>query len=242
MLKRYLAIALLAVAAACFIAAIHVEMTAFCALFFAAILLILSSKKTSEKMKKFARIIGISAFAVLTLLIGVICFAGHDDPVQTKPDFVVVLGAQTLGEEPGNTLRERLDRAIAYAETDPDAILFVTGARGSDEKITEAEVMANYLIRNGIDAERIVLEPESKTTRENLINAAKLAEEMGLDSSKPLIITSDFHLLRAKYIASTLSMNASGLASKTHPLVLKLNYALREIFAFVKAFVIAHVR
>ena len=40
---------------------------------------------------------------------------------------------------------------------------------------------------------------------------------------------------RAKYIAGKLGMTPYGLTSDTWPWILKVNYQLREVFAFVKA-------
>ena len=95
--------------------------------------------------------------------------------------------------------------------------------------------MVRYLIEHGADASRIIEEDEASNTRENLLFSAKLAEAAGLDTSRVLIVTSDFHMCRAKYIARTLGMTPYGLTSATAPWVLKVNYELREVFAFVKA-------
>ena len=47
-------------------------------------------------------------------------------------------------------------------------------------------------------------------------------------------------MCRAKYIAKTLGMEPYGLTSRTWPWILKLNYTLREVFAFCKAVYQAH--
>ena len=114
--------------------------------------------------------------------------------------------------------------------------MIVSGGQGPDEADTEASVMARYLIEHGADASRIIEEDKASNTRENLLFSAKLAEAAGLDTSRVLIVTSDFHMCRAKYIARTLSMDPYGQASDTWPWILKVNYTLREVFAFAKAF------
>ena len=83
-------------------------------------------------------------------------------------------------------------------------------------------------------------ETQARDTRENLIFSAELAEKRGVNTESVLIITSDFHMTRAKYIARTLGMTSYGLTSSTWPWVLKVNYELREVFAFVKAWWKAH--
>ena len=99
--------------------------------------------------------------------------------------------------------------------------------------------MAAYLTAAGIDPDRIAQETQSENTRENLRNAAELAELHGLDASRVLIVTSEFHLRRASYIAGTLGLDASRLGSRTTPYILRLNYELREVFALVKAMYVA---
>ena len=77
--------------------------------------------------------------------------------------------------------------------------------------------------------------PQASEPRENLEFSRTLAQAHGMRTDRVLIITSDFHLCRAKYLAKKLGMEPYGLASRTSPEVLRVNYLLREVFAFVKA-------
>ena len=117
------------------------------------------------------------------------------------PDFIVVLGAQVQGDGPSLTLKKRLDKALEFLQAHPDRTAIVSGGQGPDEAHTEASVMAQYLLAHGADASQILEEPQASNTRENLLFSAKLAEEAGFDTSRVLIVTSDFHMCRAKYIA-----------------------------------------
>ena len=45
--------------------------------------------------------------------------------------------------------------------------MVVSGGKGSGEKITEAKAMKDYLIKNGIDKNRIIEEDKSTNTYEN---------------------------------------------------------------------------
>jgi uncharacterized SAM-binding protein YcdF (DUF218 family) len=217
----------------------HVTMTGLCLLALALVLaaLWLLQKKKCKKVWS-GILIALTALCMAAVFAGmaVIAVQGRSDNLDADaPDFVVVLGAQTHGSQPSRTLRERLNLAAAYLKGHPTACAFVSGGQGSDETQTEASVMAAYLAAKGIDPSRVVQESEASTTRENLLYSKKLAETRGVDTSRVLIITSDFHLARAKYIARTLGMEPSGLASTTTPWILKVNYELREVFAFVKA-------
>ena len=170
-------------------------------------------------------------------MMGFIALDGRDNAPEEDVPFVVVLGAQTHGDRPSRTLRERLDLAAEYLEAHPAARVIVSGGQGADETQTEASVMDAYLRGKGIAAERIVQETEARTTRENLIHAKKLAEEAGISTESVLIITSEYHLSRAKFIARSLGMEPYGIGSTTTPWILKVNYELREAFSYVKALV-----
>ena len=65
-------------------------------------------------------------------------------------------------------LQYRLDTAIGFLKDNPETICIVSGGLGYNEPMTEAEGMARYLEQNGIAAERIQLEDQSKTTQQNM--------------------------------------------------------------------------
>ena len=163
--------------------------------------------------------------------------SGRSDTFEADgaPEFVVVLGAQVQGDQPSLTLKKRLDLALSYLNDHPQAKVIVSGAQGADEAYTEAYVMAKYLIEQGVDESRVIQEDQAHDTRENLEYSRVLAEQHGMDTASVLIITSDFHLCRAKYLARKLGMEPYGLASQTWPEILRVNYLLREVFAFIKA-------
>lgn len=218
----------------------HVATTGVCLLALAAVLAVLYWLKRKPKARKWRIALTWLTVAGVLVMLGCVTYidlSGRDsDLTAGAPEFVVVLGAQTHGDRPSRTLRERLDLAYDYLQQNPDAVCFVSGGQGSDETHTEAYVMQKYLLERGVAEERVVMEDQAANTRENLMLSRKLAQNMGVDTSDVLIITSEFHLCRAKYIAGTLDMRACGLGSTTTPWILKLCYELREVFAFVKAF------
>ena len=219
----------------------HLEMTGLCWLAFAAgfAVLALAERKNARSLARVVKLAMAVFLAALVAGTGYIILGERDTAEDVAPAYVVVLGAQTHGSRPSRTLRERLDRAAEYLTAHPDAFCVVTGGQGADETQTEASVMASYLESAGIDPDRIAQETQSENTRENLRNAAELAESRGLDASRVLIVTSEFHLRRASYIAGTLGLDASRLGSRTTPYILRLNYELREVFALVKAMYVA---
>ena len=223
----------------CILIPFHIGMTGICLLLLAAVLAALWLLKRKNAPKVWGRILIALTALSMTVIFGAmaaIIVQGRDDVMPEKaPKFVVVLGAQIHGDQPSLTLKKRLDRAYEYLMEHPEASAFVSGGQGPDEQRTEASVMSAYLTARGIDPSRIVEETEASDTRENLLFSAALAEKRSIDTGSVLIITSDFHMPRAKYIAGKLGMTPYGLTSDTWPWILKVNYQLREVFAFVKA-------
>ncbi len=185
-------------------------------------------------------IIGVGLGVLLTLTAGVVIIDHQGDSQWDKAetaDYAVVLGAQIWQSEPSPTLQRRLDVALELMDENPEILVVVSGGKGTDELDAEAVVMARYLLENGGDESRILVEDCATNTRENLEFSAEIVEKLGVDTFAPVVISSDFHLARAKYIAGQLGMTPSVLASETHPKILKLNLLIRECFAFVKAVV-----
>ena len=221
----------------CLLTPWHIAMTGVCLLGLAAVLTACHFLR-GEKGKRWRRVLWSLAALGMALVFGMMGFIaldGRDTAPEEDVPFVVVLGAQTHGDRPSRTLRERLDLAAEYLNAHPAARVTVTGGQGADETQTEASVMTAYLLEQGIAPERITEETEARTTRENLINSKALAEAQGIPTGQVLIITSEFHLSRAKFIARSLGMETYGLGSTTTPWILKVNYELREVFSYVKA-------
>lgn len=157
----------------CLLTPWHIGMTGVCLLLLAAVMTACHFLR-GEKVKRWRRVLWSLAALGMALVFGMMGFIaldGRDNAPEEDVPFVVVLGAQTHGDRPSRTLRERLDLAAEYLEAHPAARVIVSGGQGADETQTEASVMDAYLRGKGIAAERIVQETEARTTRENLIHA-----------------------------------------------------------------------
>ena len=224
----------------CILLPFHVAMTGLCFLGLGAVCLLLRLLR-GKKHERTWRVILLTLTGVCMLAVfGAMAYIdreGRSDALDGAgaPEFVVVLGAQVQGDQPSLTLKKRLDLALAYLQAHPQAKAIVSGGQGPDEAYTEAFVMADYLTSRGIEESRVLKEEQASDTRENLAFSREIAEEHGMQTESVLIITSDFHLCRAKFLARKLGMQAYGLASQTWPEILRVNYLLREVFAFVKA-------
>lgn len=144
-------------------------------------------------------------------------------------DYIIVLGAQVKESGPSVVLRYRLDRAVSYLKENDNTLVIVSGGQGANEKTTEASVMKEYLVNNGINENRIIIEDKSNTTKENLINSKKITR----DNKSIGIVTNNFHMYRALLIGKKYKVNAVGIPSKSNSYYLP-NNLLREVFAYIK--------
>lgn len=147
-------------------------------------------------------------------------------------DYMIVLGAGVNGTVPSLSLANRLTAAQAYLEENPDCIAIVSGGQGPGEDITEAEAMRRWLEARGIAPERIVMEDRATSTDENIAYSLELIRARGDDPDSVAIVSSEYHLYRAKCIARAQGIaQPLGVAGRTSYPVLMINYFIREAFA-----------
>lgn len=171
-------------------------------------------------------------------------------------DYVIVLGAQVRGKSVSKTLEYRLDKAYEYAQVHPNTIFILSGGQGTGEDVSEAQAMYDYLRKRGVPDYQMMKEEQSRSTYENLVYSRNMINERETNRRTWIknlmaqsgymvppddevtirvgIITSNFHVLRAKGIAKKIGIqNISGIASKSDP-VLFLHFCVRECFAILK--------
>ena len=181
--------------------------------------------------------------SVLTFsaLLGVVLSGGHDD-VRGQPQIMVILGCQVMPWGPSILLQDRLDKALDYLKENPDITVVVSGGQGSNEPSTEAEAMYNYLVANGADGERILLEDTSRSTWENLNNTLALLKREGYDAQlgEILVVSNGFHLARVRLLVDRVwegEYTLSTLAAPSTHTRSRLAMYVREPLALVKSFV-----
>ncbi|MGN1422904.1 MAG: YdcF family protein [Oscillospiraceae bacterium] len=148
------------------------------------------------------------------------------DPAE-RTDCVLVLGCRVVGETPSRMLTERLDAALDILNAEPQAVCVVSGGKGSDEQLSEAEAMRRYLIDRGISEERIITEDKAVSTAENFRYSAEVLRGLGIESNIT-VVTSDFHQYRAHIYAEREGLSVSHRSARTGLWALP-NYVIREI-------------
>lgn len=134
-----------------------------------------------------------------------------------NPTHLVVLGAGLDAQnQPGEILQTRLDLARQLLQQDPQLKALLSGGQGQDEGSSEALAMQSYLLKAGISADRLLLEDQSHSTRDNLkFSRELLAQQAGI--VRPVILTSDFHWYRASLMAERQGWSEFGVQTSSTP-------------------------
>ena len=129
-----------------------------------------------------------------------------------------MLGARIIDGHPSRMLAFRLRTALEVWREHPAPIV-VSG-------YGEAGVMASWLVARGVPETSVVLEPEARSTNENLERSRALFP----DAPHLIVVTSGFHVPRTRVWAWHLGIPVRMVAAPTPESSRAKNYA-REVVA-----------
>ncbi|WP_425604675.1 YdcF family protein [Lactobacillus xylocopicola] len=143
-------------------------------------------------------------------------------PRHYHQDYLIVLGAGlSNGDTVTPLLAGRINRAIEFAQKQVAKgqsmpKLIMSGGQGNDEKIAEAQAMAEYALAHGIDPDDLLLETESKNTSQNMQFSAQVAaKDFGNNSYRAKFFSNNYHILRAALVAKSIGLKANGVGCYT---------------------------
>ena len=185
--------------------------------------------KTTKVVKCVFTILLCMGLLVVGVTEGLIIHASFGDKDESC-EYMLVLGAKVRDDGPSVSLMDRIKAAAAYMNEHPDVIAVVSGGKGSDEPMTEAQCMFEELTKLGIDPKRIWMEDKATSTWENLHFALNLIEEKtGQRPEKIGLLSSEYHLFRAKMFARECGIEALGIPARTSRLSQMINHFMREV-------------
>lgn len=176
---------------------------------------------------------------IFLILVEIRIFSAMFSRNERKVDCIIILGAQVKGKKITDSLKRRLDKAVMYLKKYPDTRVIVSGGQGPGEEISEADAMAEYLMRHSVDMEQIIKEDRSTSTRENLRYSRRYT-----DPERDIIgiVTNGFHMYRALLIAGQEGYrNLCRIPASSNP-VFQINYLMREFFAIVYTWIKAKAK
>lgn len=147
-------------------------------------------------------------------------------------DCIVVLGASVVdGDKPSLMLQDRLDKSIEIYYADISPKLLMSGDHGG-LYYDEVNVMKNYAMDEGVPSEDIFMDHAGFSTYESMYRAKEIFQ-----AKKVIVVTQEYHLYRALYIADAMGLEAYGIPAEEISYRGQALRDIREVLAITKDFV-----
>ena len=149
----------------------------------------------------------------------------------TDIDCIIVLGAGVWGDRPSPMLEDRLKKGIELYKAGISQKIIMSGDHGQVE-YDEVNIMKEYAINKGVLSSDIFMDHAGFSTYESIYRAKEIFK-----AKKVIIVTQEYHLSRALYIANKLGLEAYGVNSDPRKYSGQMYRDLREVLARNKDFV-----
>ena len=144
-------------------------------------------------------------------------------------DCILVLGCFVKDDgRPSDMLHDRLTRGVELYDLGAAPKLLMSGDHGREE-YDEVAAMKQFAIDAGIPSEDVFMDHAGFSTYESIYRAKEIFQ-----ADKILIVTQEYHLYRALYIADQLGVEAYGVSSDYYTYVGQFMRDFREMLARVK--------
>ena len=145
-------------------------------------------------------------------------------------DCILILGAGVRDGRPSHMLEDRLLQGIELYNSGISDRLLMSGDHGRPN-YDEVNTMKQFAIEQGIPSEHIFMDHAGFSTYESIYRARDI-----FAVEKVLIVTQQYHLYRALYIAEALGLEAQGVASDQRTYAGQEYRERREKLARIKDF------
>ena len=144
-------------------------------------------------------------------------------------DCILVLGCKVKSSgEPSAMLHDRLKRGVELYNAGAAPKLLMSGDHGT-MTYNEVQSMKQFAIDEGIESSDVFMDHAGFSTYESIYRAQDIFQ-----AKKVIIVTQEYHLYRAVYIARQLGMEAYGVAADYHTYAGQLGRDAREMLARCK--------
>ena len=146
-------------------------------------------------------------------------------------DCILILGCGVHSDgSPSDMLHDRLRRGVELYELGAAPKLLMSGDHGR-KGYDEVDAMKHFAVDAGIDSDDVFMDHAGFSTYESMYRAKEIFQ-----AKRIIIVTQEYHLYRAIYIAESLGMEAYGVSSNYHTYPNQISYDIREMLARVKDF------
>lgn len=189
-----------------------------------------------RKFKKIIIVFLVLCIAMIFMISGInsyICNTTKNqiDKVMDNADCILVLGAGVRNNKPTPMLNDRLEEAISLYKEGKAPKIIMSGDHGRDD-YDEVNVMKDFAMNKGIPSQDIFMDHAGFSTYESVYRAKEIFK-----AQKVIIVTQDYHLYRALFIANALDIEAVGASANLRNYPGQSARDLREIAARCKDFI-----
>ena len=154
-----------------------------------------------------------------------------NDALNINPDCIIVLGAGVRSDgSPSPMLQDRLNTGIELYENGVSDRILMSGDH-TKKGYDEVNIMKDYAINKGIPSENVFMDHAGISTYDSIYRAKEI-----FWAEKIIIVTQEYHLYRALYIAEKLGVEAYGVSADVRAYAGQELRELREKAARVKDF------
>ena len=143
----------------------------------------------------------------------------------TDVDCILVLGAGVYGNKPRPMLEDRVLTGIELYNIGGAKKIIMCGDHGQED-YDEVNVMKSYAIDEGINSSDIFMDHAGFSTYDSIYRLKEIFEV-----DKVVIVTQEYHLYRALYIAKELEIEAYGVSANLRDYPGQFKREVREILA-----------
>lgn len=152
-------------------------------------------------------------------------------------DCIIVLGCLVRSDgSPSSMLEDRLNRGIELYRLGAAPKLLMSGDHGRAD-YNEVETMKQWAIDAKVPSSDVFMDHAGFSTYDSMYRAGAVFE-----ADKVIIVSQEYHLYRALYIAKRLGLDAYGVAADGENYAGQTYRELREMLARVKDFAVAAVK
>ena len=150
----------------------------------------------------------------------------------TDVDCILVLGCGVREDgTPSHMLEDRLKQGVALYALEASPKLLMSGDHGRVD-YNEVGTMKQYAMEADIPSEDVFMDHAGFSTYESLYRAKEI-----FGAEKLIIVSQEYHLYRALYIAERMGLDAYGVAADYRTYWGQTSREIREILARTKDFV-----
>lgn len=159
------------------------------------------------------------------------------DSLEEDVDAIIVLGAGVKDDgSPSDILEDRLKTAIEVYNSGVCSKFILSGDHGR-ESYNEVKAMKEYIMNNcEVEEMDIFMDHAGFSTYDSIYRAKEIFE---VDNA--IIITNEYHLPRALYIANKMDIKAQGISSDIRNYLFIASYTSREKLAQFKDFIFVNI-